>query len=208
MSDPSRIEREERLKEGAERGHGKTVALIGAAATVLAAVITGVFALTASHGGNAGTPSVVTTILQPLGTGGPGAQDDLPKSDAGGAFLADAKALKDPWSSDFAQTIGGRSVVKSVGLLAGTDAQYSIPATAKKFLASVGLGDNDINADAADVGTFSVYGDSTELGQVTLKRGQLAEISASVSGHKVLQLGYSSTNGSSVGAFGLARLNS
>jgi hypothetical protein len=187
-----------------ERSQARTVALIGGAATLLAAVISGVFLLASNHD-NGGTPTVVTTILQPLGTGGPDAQNELPKGSAGGAFLADEKAIKDPGAADYATTIGGRSVVKALGLGSGGEAQYTIPSSAKTFAANVGLDDNGRYLDPDDVGTFSIFGDSTELGQVTLKRGQLAQINASVAGHKVLQLGYSSNNEFSQGVFGVAR---
>jgi hypothetical protein len=190
---------------------GKNPATIGAIATILAAVIAGVFTLIASHGSGSGqlAPGVVT-VLGPVPSGAAGAA--APSGPGGGesdVFLADLNSLKGPDSSDFADTVGGRTIVRAVGLACGDDATYSIPVSAKHFAASVGISDHSDNSPDA-TGVFSVFGDATLLGQVNLKVGQLAILYVSVTRYKVLQLGFSCPSGgiNNGGDFGLARFTS
>jgi hypothetical protein len=187
---------------------GKNPATIGAIATVLAAVIAGVFALITTQESRSGSlPSGVTTILAALPSGSAGT--GLTAGSGGGAngtFLADMTALNDPWDNDYSDTIGGRSVIKTVGIPNGDGASYSIPPGAKTFNASIGISDTLRGPPAGTKGIFAVYGDATLLEQVSLSTGQLAILSVPVAGYKVLRLGYTSIGGTDAeGDFGLAR---
>ena len=190
---------------------GKNPATIGAIATVLAAVIAGVFTLIASHGSGSGQPAGgVVTVLEPIPSGGTGAAAPTGPGDGGtGVFLANLNAVEGPTDNDYASTVGGRTIVKAVGLSCGSNASYSIPVNAKHFVANVGIDDSPDNSPDA-TGAFSVFGDATLLGQANLKVGQLAIMSVSVTGHKVLQLGFSCPAGGvgTDGSFGLARFTS
>jgi hypothetical protein len=106
----------------------------------------------------------------------------------------------------YTDTVGGRAVVKTIGLLSGGEAEYVIPADATRFQASLGLSDS---SDSGTSGVFTVFGDSTELAQQSLNRGYLATVSVSVKGYKVLRMGFTSiSSGSTKADFGLARFTS
>lgn len=190
---------------------GKNPATIGAIATVLAAVIAGVFTLIASHGSGSGQPAGgVVTILESVGPGATGATAPSgPGGSGSDAFLADLTAVTSPNYTDYSDTVGGRTIIKTVGLDSGTEAVYTIPSSAKNFVASVGISDGNNGATDA-TGVFSVFGDTTQLGQVSLKIGQLAILSVSVKGYKVLRIAYSVAASDFLGKgdFGLARFTS
>jgi hypothetical protein len=172
---------------------------------VIAALIGGVFLLVATNR-TSHPESPTVTILQAL-SGTQGTEVSPPPispGDSGGTYLSDLKALNGPpYSNGIADTIGGRTIIKAVQLGGGDEAEYTIPQGAKRFLASVGVSD-DISSPG-DSGAFSVFGDATLLQQVNLKRGQLAVLSVSVVGRKILRLGFSSPQYPKHGDFGLAR---
>lgn len=188
---------------------GKNPATIGAIATVLAAVIAGVFTLISTQESRSASPSGVATILAALP---PGSADTGQATGSGGGtngqFLADMTPLNAPADNDYSDTIGGRAVIKTVGTPSGASASYSIPSGAKIFHASIGISDK--GTPSADMkGTFAVFGDATLLEQVRLSMGQLAILSVPVAGYKILRLGYTSINGPNTeGDFGMARFTS
>jgi hypothetical protein len=186
---------------------GKNPATIGAIATVLAAVIAGVFTLLATHeSSNANSVNILQSlssgpsgVVAAGGSGGGG----------GGTFLADMTALHGPRDNDISDTVGGRAITKALGIAVGDNATYSIPAGAKTFLASVGMSDTLENGlpPADSKGVFGIWGDTTLLRQLNLSVGQLAVISVPVAGYKVLRLTYTGPF-LTEGDFGLARFAS
>jgi hypothetical protein len=189
---------------------GKNPATIGAIATVLAAVIAGVFTLISTQESRSASPSGVATILAALPSGS--AETGQGTGSGGGTngqFLADMTALNDPYDNDFSDTVGGRAVIKTLGIPTGSSASYSIPSGAKTFHASIGISDTSRSPSADTKGTFAVFGDATLLEQVRLSMGQLAVLSVPVAGYKVLRLGYTSVGGTDAeGDFGMARFTS
>jgi hypothetical protein len=190
---------------------GKNPATIGAIATVLAAVIAGVFTLISTQESRSASPSEVATILAALPSGS--AETGQATGSGGGTsgqFLADMTALNAPSDNDYSDTIGGRAVIKTLGIPTGSSASYSIPSGAKIFRASIGISDTEHGPPSADTkGTFAVFGDATLLEQVRLSMGQLAILSVPVAGYKVLRLGYTSIGGTDAeGDFGMARFTS
>jgi hypothetical protein len=189
---------------------GKNPATIGAIATVLAAVIAGVFTLISTQESRSVSPGGVATILAALPSGS--AETGQATGSGGGTngqFLADTTALNGPSDNDYSDTIGGRAVIKTLGISTGSSASYSIPSGAKAFHASIGISDTLHSAPADTKGTFAVFGDATLLEQVRLSMGQLAILSVPVAGYKVLRLGYTSIGGTDAeGDFGMARFSS
>jgi NPCBM/NEW2 domain len=190
--------------EGDAKRRGPSAPVIGAIATVLAAVIAGIFTLIATSN-SSGSQQAVTTIQSPLPSG---ATASLGPSLGGGSnakYLSDMTPVsgREPDRSNFTDTVGGRAVVKTIGITNGGEAEFVIPADAMRFQATIGLSDgSDPNAN----GVFTVFGDATELLQQSLNRGYLATVSVSVRGYKVLRLGFASSySGSVYGDLGLAR---
>ena len=187
---------------------GKNPATIGAIATVLAAVIAGVFTLISTQESRSASPGGVATILAALPSGSADTgQGTKSGGSASGQFLADMTALNAPSDNDYSDTIGGRAVIKTLGVPTGSSASYGIPSGAKVFRASIGISDTGHGPPAADTkGTFAVFGDATLLEQVRLSMGQLAILSVPVAGYKVLRIGYTSIGGTDAeGDFGMAR---
>jgi hypothetical protein len=184
-------------------------AMIGALATVAAAIIAGVFGIIAARGGSGSAqPSGVVTVLAALPTGSSGTVPQATDLGGGetGTFLADITAKRPPDSNDFSDSIGGRGILKAVGINSGGEADYDVPQGAKKFVAYVGLSDAN-NQNDNERGVFSVFGDVTELAQANLKTGEMAVISADVSGRRTLRLAFDGPgpNGLLSGDFGMAR---
>jgi NPCBM/NEW2 domain len=189
---------------------GKNPATIGAIATVLAAVVAGVFTLISTQESRSASPSGVATILAALPSGS--AETGQATGSGGGTngqFLADMNPVNAPADNDYSDTIGGRAVIKTVGIPTGSGASYSIPSGAKIFRASIGIGDKNGPPTADTKGTFAVFGDATLLEQVRLSMGQLAILSVPVTGYKILRLGYTAIAGDNTeGDFGMARFTS
>ena len=208
MSDQNDAHLDKSADEDPKAHRRPSGALLTAAATVIAAVIAGVFTLIATHSSGGSQPAGgIATVLAPLPSGA--SEVTMPTGSGGstgGTFLADLTAVTSPDSSNYADTVGGRSIIKAVGLRAGDEAEYAIPAGAKNFEANVGLSDNSVSS--GDTGSFSVFGDNRLLGQASLKVGQLATLLVSVAGYKVLRIGFSSNNSSTYGDFGMARFTS
>lgn len=186
---------------------GLSAPVIGAIATVLAAVIAGVFTLVAtSH--SSSNQQAVTTIQSPLPSG---ATESLGPSSPGGSnatYLSDMTPVsgREPDKFNFTDTVGGRALVKTIGLTNSGEAEYAIPADAERFQATIGLSDG---SDSGTNGVFTIFGDATELLQQSLNRGYLATVSVSVRGYKVLRLGFTSSySGTVYGDLGLARFTS
>jgi hypothetical protein len=192
------------------RGRAKNPAVIGAAATISAALIAGIFSLLASQsGGGSSLPQGVVTILAAPASGVAGTSVSNPVS-SGGTYLADLTALTAPRSSGISDTVGGRALIEVISLADGDEARYQIPDGANKFTAVVGISDTGVAYSGSPPpttrGVFAVFADGVLLTQVTLMPGQLAVLSVSVSNHKILQLGYTSTGGSNDEAdYGMAR---
>jgi hypothetical protein len=185
------------------RGRAKNPAVIGAAATISAALIAGIFSLLASQsGGGSSLPQGVVTILAAPASGVAGTSVSNPVS-SGGTYLADLTALTAPRSSGISDTVGGRALIEVISLADGDEARYQITAV-------VGISDTGVAYSGSPPpttrGVFAVFADGVLLTQVTLMPGQLAVLSVSVSNHKILQLGYTSTGGSNDEAdYGMAR---
>jgi hypothetical protein len=189
---------------------GKNPATIGAIGTVLAAVIAGVFTLIATHQSSNANSASSVNILPSLSSGSSGAVAEGGSGGGGeGRFLADMKALNSPDDNDISDTVGGRAITKTLGVIGEDNATYNIPADAKTFLASVGMSDTLENGPpAADSrGVFGIWGDTTLLKQLNLSAGQLAVVSVPVTGYKILRLTYTGPS-LSEGDFGLARFAS
>jgi hypothetical protein len=112
----------------------------------------------------------------------------------------------------YSDSIGGRAVIKTIGLYSGEEADYPISSAVKRFRASIGMSDgkSDFPTDGSDPppALFSVYGDDTLLWQQTIRRGFLESISLPLKGYKIIRLGFSepaSTPATVIGNFGLAR---
>jgi hypothetical protein len=183
--------------------------MIGAIATVSAALIAGVFTLIATSNSARGNKTPIVAIQPPLQ---PGETQSQRSSSSGGLirFLSDITPVAghgpDNFNIGFTDTVGDRPVIKTIGLESGEEAEYNIPPSAERFQVSIGVSDG---SDGNGGGVFTVYGDTTLLMQQALKRGYLATISVAVHGYKVLRLGFVSPTiqgGQNVkGDFGLAR---
>jgi len=184
------------------RSRGLSPAIIAAIATVLAAVIGGVFVLISQKSSN---DAPTTQTEGPLRSGEavppPGSTDDK-----GTTFLTDTTPVPGHdllLPQGVSDSVGGRGIIKAIRLYSGDTAEYPIPPSAKVFKASVGLSDEGANDDPhAPAGVFSVYGDGTLLWQQSLNRGFLATVSLPLKGHRVIRLGFSNNW---IGDFGLAR---
>jgi hypothetical protein len=195
------------------RSRGLSPAIIAGIATVLAAVITGVFVLIAQNKANNDSP--VTTVQGPLRSGEPMPPPDS-SNDNGVVFLADmdmAPSKSVPFlTPGYSDSIGGRAVIKTIGLYSGEEADYPISSAVKRFRASIGMSDGKSNFPTGGSdpppGVFSVYGDDTLLWQQTIHRGFLLSISVPLKGYKIIRLGFSEqadTGAAVIGNFGLAR---
>jgi hypothetical protein len=201
--------------EGDAKRRGPSAPVIGAIATVLAALIAGIFTLIATSNSSS-SQQVVSIIQSPLPSGATGSQGPSLPGGSNAKYLSDMTPVPghepNNYNINFTDTVGGRAVVQTIGLENGQEVEYIIPANAVRFQTTLGLSDSKGLGDSVDPnanGVFTIFGDASELLQQSLNHGYLATVSVSVKGYRVLRLGFTSANSSTAkGDFGLARFTS